>query len=296
MAARRAGLEERLHEIAKLARRDRPPTSFELRPHLADKAGVVVAAAAKLGGEQNLRDLEKDLEDAFARFLVDPVKTDPGCRAKLATAEALRTLEARAYDVFTKGITIRQMEPSYGPPLDTAAPLRVCCAAGLLESRHSLALVLVAPLLADPEPTARSGVSSVLGGVGGDGCEALLRLKAKLGDREPEVVGACLQGLLTASIERHLPFVVEALRDADDDVVRLGLLALGEIRDERATATLIEYAGSVVKDVRTTALLGLAISRLPQALAFLEDLAANGSRARGEEARAALEAVGGRGG
>jgi hypothetical protein len=46
----------------------------------------------------------------------------------------------------------------------------VCCAAALLETRHLMALTEVAPLLADPEPNARSGVASVLGTVGGEGC------------------------------------------------------------------------------------------------------------------------------
>jgi hypothetical protein len=63
-------------------------------------AAIVAAAAAKIAAEHELHDLEKDLEEAFSRFLDDPVKTDPGCRAKLAAAESLRNLDVRAPDVY----------------------------------------------------------------------------------------------------------------------------------------------------------------------------------------------------
>lgn len=285
--------EQRLHDVVALGKREAPPTAADLRPYLADKAGIVAAAAAKIAGEAGLRDLEKELEEAFGRFAVNPVKTDPGCRAKLAIAEALRKLESHAFDVFLRGTSLRQPEPTFGPPIDTAGPLRVCCAAALLESRHSLALLHAAPLLADPEPTTRAGIASVLGGIGGDACESLLRLRVLVGDPEPQVVGACLQGLLAASFDRELDFVVQTMRGAGEDVVRLGLLALGESRDERALPVLCEYVQlSVDKDVRTTAMLALAISRLPGARSFLEDLAANAAPARAAEARAALASLG----
>jgi HEAT repeat protein len=291
VAARRGGAEERLHAVVELSKRSAPPLGHELRPFLRDKVGIVAAAAAKLAGENDIREVEKDLEEAFARFLLNPVKSDPGCRAKLAIAEALRKMEVRGPDVYLRGIAHRQFEPSFGPPLDTAAPLRVCCAAALLETRHPLALLEVAPLLADPEPNARAGVASVLGGVGGEACEALLRLKVRSGDREPEVMGACLQGLLAASFERSLSFVVGAMKEAgDDDVVRLTLLALGESRDERALPLLREYAEtSVDDDVRTAALLAMSVSRLPSATAFLVGLVEDAGERRAIEALSALE-------
>lgn len=292
MPARRGATEERLHEVVELGKRARPPSAVELRPYLQDRSGIVVAACAKLASQHALADLQADLEAAFSRLLRDPVKTDPGCRAKLAIAEALRVLESHAFDVFLHGVTLKQPEPSYGRALDTAAPLRVCCATALLEARHSLALLHAAPLLADPEPTARAGIASVLGAVGGEGGEALLRLKVRSGDDEPGVIGACLQGLLTASTDRELSFVVEAMKTSDEDVVRLGLLGLGESRDPRALPVLREYATTAVDDdVRAAALLALALSRLPEALSFLEELIRTGSEVRAGEARVALDAL-----
>jgi HEAT repeat protein len=283
-------VEERLHAVVELGKSAPPTLAMELRPFLRDKAGIVAAAAATIVADHELRGLEKDLEESFLRFLVDPVKTDPGCRAKLAAAEALRKLDVRAPDVYARGIAVRQLEPTFGPPIDTAAAVRVCCAAALLETRHTLALLDVGPLLADPEPNTRAGVAAVLGNVGGEACEALLRLKVRAGDPEPQVLGACMQGLLAASFERGFPFVRGAIEGADEEVVRLALLAMGESRDERALPALREYAESAgERDVRTTALLALSISRLPAASEYLLQLVEEAPERRALEALAALE-------
>ena len=50
---------------------------------------LVVARAASMIKEHSLENFHKDLVSAFARFLQNPVKSDPGCRAKLAILEAL---------------------------------------------------------------------------------------------------------------------------------------------------------------------------------------------------------------
>jgi hypothetical protein len=269
-----------------MGQRAGPALAVEVRTFLRDRVGIVAAAAAKIAAEHELRDLEKDLEEAFVRFLDNPIKTDPGCRAKLAAAEALRRLDVRSPDVYLRGVACRQLEPSYGPPLDTAAPLRVCCAAALLETRHPMALIEVAPLLADPEPNARVGIAAVLGAVGGEGCEALLRLKVRAGDREAGVIGACLDGLLSASFDRAFSFVLQTMRGASEQVQRLALLALGETRDERAMPVLREYAeGSWGEDLQATALVATSISRLPIANDYLLSLVELASE------RCALDAI-----
>jgi len=290
MNAKRATTEERLHAVVELGKRAGPILATDLGPFLRDKAGIVAAAAARIAAERELRTMQTELEETFRRFLENPVATDPGCRAKLAVAEALRSLDVRAPDVYLRGVAYRQLEPSYGPPIDTAAAVRVCCAAALLETRHPTALLEVGPLLADPEPNTRAGVASVLGTVGGEACEALLRLKVRMGDREPEVIGTCLDALLRSSFERAFPFVLQAMNDAGDAVLRLVLVGLGESRDERATAVLRDYAeGPRGKEVRVAALLSLAISRLPAAHEYLLSLIETAPERRALEAIAALE-------
>jgi len=111
-----------------------------------------------------------------------------------------------------------------------------------------------------------------------------------VGYRELEVIGACLDALLRSSFERALPFVLDAMNEVGDAVLRLVLVALGECRDERATVVLRDYAeGPWGKEVRATALLSLAISRLPAAHEYLLSLIESASERRALEAIAALE-------
>ena len=60
---------------------------------LASSNHRIVGRAAKLVGKRNLEQFESELREAYARFLVDPIKTDPGCKAKTPLCEALRLLE-----------------------------------------------------------------------------------------------------------------------------------------------------------------------------------------------------------
>lgn len=85
------------------------------------------------------------------------------------------------------------------------------------------------------------------------------------------------------------PFVLDAFRDSGDEVLRLGLLALGEAREERAMPTLREYAEGVSVRVREAALLALSISWLPAANDYLVTLIERAPERRALEAIAALE-------
>src|SRR6185436_18785870 len=96
------------------------------------------------------------------------------------------------------------MEPS-GPTLvDTAVPVRIECAHALMTTRPSDALILVAPLLADEEAAVRAGAAEAVGRSATPGAAAVLLLKLKVGDDEPEVLGACMSGLLTSDPERFV--------------------------------------------------------------------------------------------
>jgi len=292
MAPKKRSLQEKLARGAALRAAPPEDAERELRAHLADRSGMVVALAATIVRERGLGALAKELEAAFFRLLEDPVGTDPGCRGKLAIADALRELDVHAVDVFVSGVGFRQLEPSFGRPSDTAGALRVCCAQGLLQVLHPRALFEIAPLLADAEPNVRAGIASVLGGLGSDAAEALLRLKATLGDREPDVTGACLAGLLRSSFERNFPFVRAALEDADAGVLQVALVAMGESREAAAMDLLTGYAESSANaDVRSAALTGLALLRRPEATAYLVARVEQASEVRAAEAVSALGAL-----
>src|SRR5262245_11174561 len=80
-----------------------PQSMDELSTFVADKSSLVVAYAAEIAGNRTCEPLAAELARNFERFLVDPEKTDKGCRAKIAIVEALNKLECNKPDVFLRG-------------------------------------------------------------------------------------------------------------------------------------------------------------------------------------------------
>src|SRR6202011_1733004 len=74
---------------------DDPATADKLRKALRDRSNYVVSKAAAVISDLSLVDLVPDLLAAFERFLIDPVKSDPQCWAKIAIAKALKDLGHR---------------------------------------------------------------------------------------------------------------------------------------------------------------------------------------------------------
>jgi hypothetical protein len=99
---------------------DTDATLVELREILKNKSSHAVAKAAELSGELSLDALEPDLVAAFGRFMEKPEKTDKGCRAKSAIAEALHQLDHDEADIYLCGVRHVQMEPVWGGKADTA--------------------------------------------------------------------------------------------------------------------------------------------------------------------------------
>ena len=112
---RRQRLEDQLSELSALrAAPTSPETQAALRRALASRASHIVARAAEIVGQFQLSELDRDLVQAFERFMVNPTKTDPGCAAKTAVAEALYRMEAYQLDTYLVGIGHVQMEPVWG--------------------------------------------------------------------------------------------------------------------------------------------------------------------------------------
>src|SRR5262249_19055805 len=99
---------EALKELRSLP--DSATAGAGLRKALKDRSNYLVSKAAAIVAELNLTDLIPDLLAAFERFLIDPVKSDPQCWAKLAIVKALKDLGHREPDVFLRGLTHIQLE------------------------------------------------------------------------------------------------------------------------------------------------------------------------------------------
>ncbi len=266
-----------------------PDSVVLLRKALGDKNSHVMATAAEIVAENELSELEADLAKAFGALLKQPAKADPGCRAKHALADALYHLESAAEEVFLPGARHIQLEPVWGGQADTAAALRGVCGLGLVRMHHRHALIVLADLLADPEPDARIAAARALGYSGDLAAAPLLRFKARSGDERPEVVYECFLALLKVDAEIALPFVAGFLRQADPALAESAALALGESRQDGALEVLCAaWEDTFDADIRRILLLAIATLRSEAAIDYLLDMVREGARPHAE---AALEAL-----
>ncbi len=247
----------------------------ELRKRIGDRSNLVVAAAAAIAGENTLADLAGDLEKAFDRFLVNPVKDDKLCRAKLAIVQALDRMEHQRTDVFLKAARHVQFEPVWGGPEDSAPPLRAAALVALARAEGTFSLPVLVDAMADPAKDVRIASAVALGAVGSEAAGLVLRLKVRLGDKDPDVVSECLGGLLAVDAAANLPIVAEFLDPADPPACEAAAMALGRSRLAEALEPLkgcLERCHTA--DLRQQLLLAIAILRRPAATDYLIELVA----------------------
>ncbi len=262
----------------------------EVLASLAGRKGFVAGRAAEIVGAAGWGEAESALLDAYARFEVDPIKRDPGCNGKRAIVEALNQLACREADVFLRAARTRQLEPSWGPPVDTAVSLRVAGVAGLARLSDGAFLFEAAALLNDPEEAARIGVVEVIDYFGGEGAELLLHMKVLAGDEELEVLAECFAALMRVNPERSLPLVARHLDHAEAYLVESAALAIAESRSEGAFRALAGHYEANRFDAGAAAfLLPISLTRRDEAFDFLLELIAEANEAVADEALAALE-------
>ncbi len=266
--AKRPDLDATLERLVEI--RDDPEAAGaheELRDILAGPLSHAVARAAEIVGNAQLHELEPDLVRAYERLCDNPLKRDPACRGKTALVDALQYLDASAGDLYLRAARTVQLEPVYGGKQDMAAELRGAAARGLVRMSHPDALEVLAELLADPESNARMAAVRALASHGGAPALPLLRLKALVGDDDPEIVGDCLLALLQISPDGSLDFVERFL---DGELAEAALLALGQSRTPAALPVLQRYWERTVDPDRSrTALLSIAMMRSDEAIDWL---------------------------
>jgi HEAT repeat protein len=261
----------------------------DLQIALADSSNLVVAEAATIIGEGRFTELGSDLVTAFERFLDDPIKTDKLCRAKIAIAEALNQIGHVEEEVFWRGARHVQPEPVWGGSQDTAAPLRVSCAFALVRLRAAGIMPFLVDLLNDPEKPARTGAAQALVYAATEAAGLLLRLKARVGDPDPEVISECFDGLVKLSPAEGVAFVEEFLGASDEAIQEAAVLALGNSRRREALAILQRYAANQADTrMQETVFLAVSLLRLPEATEYLLAQVATGEDAQARAAVAAL--------
>jgi len=135
-----------------------------------------------------------------------------------------------------------QMEPSFGPDIDTAGTLRATCAHALVDcpglSDADLLTALLEPLT-DHDKAVRIDAARAIANVGGITAALVLRLRVLLGPvsklkDEPEALGAASAALLSLD-PSAVPLIAKAL-EAEDDFAAEAAFALAELRTPDALA------------------------------------------------------------
>ena len=282
--------EEQLAALDAL-RQQTPEACVEpLRKALAHRNNYVVAKAADLIRDFHLGQLLPELLTAFDRFFDDSVKTDPQCWAKNAISRSLAAFEHQDAAVFLRGMKHIQLEPVWGGSSDTAGTLRATCALALVQCRSLLEVDLLSHLIelfADKDKSVRVEIARAIEQIGSNTSALLLRLRATLGNDEPEVLGACYSGILSIEGVRAIPWVSGFLATSDDAAAEAAL-ALAATHSPQALAVLRESFGEASDPwFRSVLLSAVALTRQDEAVNFLLDLV----RTESLQAEAAIEAL-----
>jgi HEAT repeat protein len=283
--------EEKVQQIQQLRSAPGPAAQASLAKALKNRNNYLVSKAAAVVADLQLAELIPDLVAAFDRFLKDAPKSDPQCWAKIALAKALKELGHRDAGVFLRGIAHIQREPVFGGREDTAGPVRAACAAALVECQlDDLEIVgRLADLLVDRAVEVRVEAASAIAQVGSPVGVPLLRLKARVGDTEPEVTGQCLFSLLSLGAPDAVGFVEAFLDHADEQVRGEAATALGAARDPAALDALVaRYQRDRHPESRHALVTAAGASPIPAAAEFLLGVITEGDPAL---AMAAIDAL-----
>jgi HEAT repeat protein len=266
-----------------------------LRKALAHQNNFIVAKAADLVRELALAELLPDLLTAFDRFLENPEKSDPQCWAKNAIGRALAAMEHQDADVFLRGMRHVQLEPVWGGSSDSAATLRATCALALVQCRSLREPELLAhlvELVADKDKTVRAEVVRAIELVNSTAAALLLRMRATIGNDEPEVLGTCYGGVLRIEGIKAIPWVAKFLSSQDDSAgeAALAIAATHSPEGFRALRDCPEQAhGLSAADpwFRSVLLSAIALTRQEEAIEFLLEMV----RKNSPDAERAIEAM-----
>ena len=279
---------ERQLALIREIRATAPPTAAaELRACLSSREPYIVGFAAEAIAELTLRACVPDLASALGR-MIRGEQPDTGCAGSEKVARALVQLDADEPDAYRAGLGyFRPERAGPGPLVDRAVPVRIECAIGLARAVAPRALVEIAPLLVDPEPPVRAGAARAIAVLPGDGPPAVLHLTLVSREKDPDVLGACMSGLLAIDAARYLPIVERHL--ADEATAEVAAIALGESRLADALPVLRRaLAARRPDDITAVILLAAALLRLPEATELLFETLESGSEALAVQALEAL--------
>ncbi len=293
-------VEDQLEALAALKRsKPTPEIVAQLKKALADPIGLIVGKAADAVATLRLGELVPDMVSAYDRLFEQSVKRDAQCSGKLAIAKALRQLDYTESAPFVSGLYYQQWEPVWGTETDTAGPLRSECSLGVLQCTDLLRddkLLHLTRGLTDALAAVRLDVARALEEVGGRESILLLRLKARMGDKDSTVTGQAFHSLLGVEGAAAIPFVNEFIEQRgwpvkDQEVSEAAALALGTSRLREGLELLTTcWNNRLHQRIQGEVILrAISSSRQETALDFLIAIIRDG---RQVEAIAAVDALG----
>lgn len=290
MRKKRQPIAEEVHALGELSRGLIDPPALErLHQALLSPHALVVARAARIVKDRRLDGFAPALLAAFERFQTE---SDPGCAAKLAAIEALDFADHPDARPFLAAARIVQLEPAWGGAVDVAAPLRARAVLALANLGYPDILLLGGELLADAAAAVRQAAAGALAHSGARAGAGLLLVALGRGEEDPNVLVACMAGLLTLAPDWGLPRLREILLGVDPEMRELAAVALGESNREDALDLLLEFVDTspLARD-RAVVLSAVGLHRSDRAVeALLQTIA----RGRTPDATAAIHALGSR--
>jgi HEAT repeat protein len=284
---KRPSLEDEQQQLSEAAADPRAHLQ-RIREALASRRSLVAARAARLIKQHSLDGFDADLQAAFRRFLEDPVKSDPSCNAKLAALEALDYGELMDESIFLEAARLVQLEPAWGPPVDTAVGVRSRALMALGRIGWQELDLLAAELLGDKEPPVRQAALEALAHRGARSGAALALFKLRLRDEDPLVTLAAMNTLLQLAPDWGLR-ELRPLLDGKDEERELAALALGQSRSEAALPLLLgALEGCAMSEQRAPIYRGLGFHRSDGALEKLLEVIGEAPLPDAKQAIAAL--------
>lgn len=241
---------------------------------IQNQSGIVVGNAAKVAAQWQAADLAAALKDAFVRLSEDGLNDDPQCWGKVAIIKALHGLAWQDASVYVRGCKTVQLEPIYGGKEDSAAPVRTASFQALVQLpvvATSTVMTMLADLLADPSAKVRAEAARASVYCPAELTYPLLRLKIRLGDVEPRVLGTCFDALLVLVPNRESVDLILEYTHSDDDVLQAEALAslASAALPEAIQAVMANYPTLSDAQLQRVVLTALGGSPTEEAVEFL---------------------------
>ncbi|WP_145073518.1 HEAT repeat domain-containing protein [Poriferisphaera corsica] len=284
---KRNDLESELAEISALGQGQVEADALlnALKGGLKHRSNFVVAKAAEVVVKRGVSEkLSDELVKAYERFCKHAVKSDPGCKAKIAVVDALREGAVWVESLYLDAARRRQMEPVWGGRVDTAGGLRCAGVNGLMAVGYGDVMNELAMLLGDEEREVRVGAARLLGDWGDAVGEPLLRLRVLCGEEDGEVLSELFGSILAVNSASGLDFVGRYLiggeggkqggnEGGDDEVRRCAALAIGQSRNGKGLEWLVRsFEKELDAGLRETILMAMAMLRNEDGYGYLCDL------------------------